>query len=76
MAVAKRLDAVGGLVIGLTVTLGIKTGGAISGAAMNPARHLGPAILGGGMENMWVYWVGPLVGGMLAAILYKHVLEE
>jgi len=48
----------------------------ISGAAMNPARHLGPALLGGGLQNLWLYWVGPLAGGGLAALVYHHVLAE
>ncbi|MFQ5628973.1 MAG: MIP/aquaporin family protein [bacterium] len=75
-AVDKRAPKVGGLFIGLTVTLDILMGGPISGAAMNPARHLGPALLGGGLQNTWIYWVGPVIGGVLAALVYRHVLEE
>ena len=75
-AVDSRAPKVGALFIGLTVTLDILIGGPITGAAMNPARHLGPALLGGGMLNTWLYWVGPLVGGAVAALLYHHVLEE
>lgn len=74
-AVDRRAPKVGGLFIGLTVALDIMMGGPISGAAMNPARHLGPALLGGGLENIWIYWVGPVVGGVLAAQVYKNVLE-
>jgi len=66
---------VGGLFIGLAVTLDILMGGPITGAAMNPARHLGPALLGGGLENIWLYWLGPVVGGILAATVYRYVLE-
>ncbi len=43
---------------------------------MNPARYLGPALLGGGLQDLWLYWVGPLSGGVVAALLYRHVLEE
>jgi aquaporin Z len=75
-AVDKRAPQVGGLFIGLTVALDILMGGPISGAAMNPARHLGPALLGGGMQNTWIYWVGPVAGGVLAALVYRHTLEE
>ena len=75
-AVDKRAPKVGGLFIGLTVTLGVLSGGPITGAAMNPARHLGPALLGGGLENLWLYWVGPVVGGILAAVCYNKCLEE
>ncbi len=75
-AMDRRAPNMGGLFIGLTVTLDILIGGPITGAAMNPARHLGPALLGGGMENTWLYWVGPLIGSALAAMIYHHALEE
>lgn len=75
-AIDKRAPKVGGLFIGLAVAMGVMMGGGISGAAMNPARHLGPALLGGGFENTWLYWVGPLIGGGLAALVYKYTLEE
>ena len=74
-AVDKRAPKVGGLFIGLTVALDILIGGPITGAAMNPARHLGPALLGGGLDNIWIYWVGPVIGGILAAVIYKTTLE-
>lgn len=75
-AVDKRAPKMGGLFIGLTVTLDIFMGGPISGAAMNPARHLGPALLGGGLENIWLYWAGPVIGGILAAQVYSQILEK
>lgn len=75
-AVDSRAPKMGALFIGLTVALDILMGGAISGAAMNPARHLGPALLGGGLQNIWIYWVGPIVGGVLAAQIYKTQLEK
>lgn len=75
-AVDRRAPKVGGLFIGLTVTLGVLMGGPISGAAMNPARHLGPALLGGGMSETWLYWLAPVLGGILAAQVYRHFLEE
>ncbi|MER3555619.1 MAG: aquaporin [Meiothermus sp.] len=62
-----------GLAIGLTITMDILAGGAVSGAAMNPARVLGPAIVGGNWADHWVYWAGPLVGGGLAALLYDYL---
>lgn len=75
-AIDKRAPKMGGLFIGLVITANIFMGGPISGAAMNPARHLGPALLGGGLDNMWIYWVGPIIGSSLAALLYHNVLEE
>ncbi len=75
-AIDKRAPKMGGLFIGLVITANIFMGGPISGAAMNPARHLGPALLGGGLDNIWIYWVGPIIGSSLAALLYHNVIEE
>ena len=66
----------GGLFIGLTVSLDILAGGTLSGAAMNPPRCLEPAVMGGGLKFFWLYWLGPLAGGAAAALLYHHVLED
>ena len=71
-----RAPKLGGLFIGLTVTLDILAGGPLSGAAMNPARYLGPALMGGGLQYLWVYCLGPLAGGAAAALLYHHTLED
>jgi aquaporin TIP len=67
---------VGGLFIGLTVTLDILMGGPLTGAAMNPARHFGPALLAGPsyLAQAWIYWLAPVVGAVSASLLYHHVL--
>ena len=70
-AVDAKAPKVGGLFIGLTVTMDILAGGAVSGASMNPARTFGPALIGGIWEMHIVYWLGPIVGAILAAIVYK-----
>jgi aquaporin Z len=75
-AMDARAPKLGGLFIGLTVTLDILMGGPISGAAMNPARHLGPALLSGWTENLWLYWIGPILGAVLASLIYTKVFEE
>lgn len=62
------------LAIGLTVALDIMATGPITGAAMNPARALGPALVGGEWTAHWVYWVGPLLGGVAAAFLQHRFL--
>lgn len=75
-AIATNYIVRGRLFIGLTVVLGILAGGPLSGAAMNPARYLGPALMGGGLQYVWLYWLGPLAGGAAAALVYHHVLED
>ncbi|HYS72951.1 MAG TPA: MIP family channel protein [Thermoplasmata archaeon] len=69
-------NAVGGFAIGLTISIDIMMGGPLTGAAMNPARWFGPAIVSGFFDNWYVYWVGPLIGGAIAALLYRYVFLE
>ena len=65
---------VAGLPIGLVITSNTLLGGALTGAAMNPARHFAPALVSGSWAgSAWVYYVGPLAGGVLAAVLYYFV---
>ena len=65
---------IAGLAIGLTITMDIFAGGVISGAVMNPARALGPAFVQQDFRDFWVWIVGPIVGGLIAAYLYQFVL--
>lgn len=60
-----------GVAIGLTVTMGILFAGPFTGAALNPARAFGPALIASKWLNHGVYWVGPLFGGFLAGLLYN-----
>ncbi len=69
-------NAVGGFAIGLTISIDIMMGGPLTGAAMNPARWFGPAIVSGFFDNWYVYWIGPLIGGAVAALLYRYVFLE
>jgi len=66
---------VAGLVIGLTLTLVHIFGIYFTGTSVNPARSLGPAIFTGGpaLVNIWVFFVGPLLGGAIAAVAYKFL---
>jgi aquaporin TIP len=63
--------SIAGLAIGLTITMDILAGGPLTGAAMNPARALGPELVQNVWNHWWVYWVGPLAGGGIAALSYE-----
>jgi aquaporin Z len=65
---------ISGLCIGLTITMDILAGGAVSGAAMNPARWFGPAIVQQEWSDLWIWWAGPIIGAVVAAVLYNDVI--
>lgn len=75
-AVDQRGQAVkiGGFGIGLTVAFDILAGGAVTGASMNPARSFGPALVMGNFSFHWLYWVAPIAGACVAAMLYERVI--
>lgn len=59
--------------MGLAVVFGVLVTGPVTGAAMNPARAFGPAVASGHWANWFVYWIGPLTGGVTAAILQENI---
>ena len=78
-AVATDTRAVGeaaALAIGGTVGLDAMFGGPISGASMNPARSLGPALVSGDLHALWLYIAAPLLGASLGALTYQFVRGE
>ena len=77
-AVATDIRAVGqaaALAIGGAVALGALVGGPISGASMNPARSLGPAIVSGDVTGIWIYVLAPTFGAILAAVAYDFLRQ-
>ncbi|XP_061699361.1 aquaporin AQPAe.a [Syngnathoides biaculeatus] len=66
----------GNLAIGLAHTAGVLIGARFSGASMNPARSLGPAMVTGFWENHWVYWIGPVIGAVLAGVSHEFFFAQ
>ena len=73
-AVAPSAPKVGGFGIGLVLLFDILVGGPLTGAAMNPARAFGPALMTGEFLSHAVYWIGPLLGGAVAGLLWDRLL--
>lgn len=65
--------SIAGLAIGLTITIDVFVGGPVTGAAMNPARALGPELAGNVWSGWWIYWAGPAGGALLAALVYEFL---
>ena len=54
----------------------ILAGGRLTGAAMNPARAFGPELIFGDWSNALVYWIGPIIGAVLAALVYHYIFLD
>lgn len=79
MAVATDTRAVGAaaaIAIGGTVGLDALFGGPVTGASMNPARSLGPALVSGELSDLWIYLTAPILGAALGALAYQLVRGE
>jgi len=79
MAVATDTRAVGeaaAIAIGATVGLDAMFGGPVSGASMNPARSLGPALVSGDLHALWIYLTAPFLGAALGALAYQFLRGE
>ncbi len=69
--VDERGRKIGGLAIGLTIVMGILVAGRSTGGALNPARAFGPALVSSYWTYHYVYWLGPMIGGALAGLIYS-----
>jgi len=79
-AVDPQAPKVGGLAIGFTLAASILAIGPLTGASLNPARSFGPAVASGVYEGQIIFWTAPIVGGIIAAVLYdvlflRHGIE-
>ncbi|RYR58023.1 hypothetical protein Ahy_A05g023681 [Arachis hypogaea] len=68
------IGAIAPLAIGLIVGANILVGGPFDGACMNPALAFGPSLVGWRWHYHWIYWVGPLIGAAIAAIMYEYII--
>ncbi len=75
-AVAAVPPKLAGLGIGLVISLDVLAAGPLTGAAMNPARALGPALVNGSWDDHLVWWIGPIVGSVVAALIYHYLFLD
>ena len=73
-AVDPRHPQIGGFGIGLVVLVDVLVGGPLTGAAMNPARAFGPEVAANYWSNALVYWIGPILGAIIASLIYGYLL--
>jgi MIP family channel proteins len=67
---------IGGFGAGIAYTAAWLLGGALTGAALNPARALGPALAANYWDAQWIFWIGPLAGAILACWVYTRWVSE
>jgi aquaporin-4 len=72
----KAAPGIAGLAIGGMVFLDHLVGVPLTGASMNPARTFGPAVVSGFWEFHWIYWVGPIIGGIIAGVIMNYVFVK
>jgi MIP family channel proteins len=71
-----KVVKIGAFGIGLTVTFDILAGGPVTGASMNPARSFGPALIQGYWDWHYLYWIAPIAGAVIGALVYEHLILE
>jgi MIP family channel proteins len=75
-AIDTKGPKIGGLAVGLAVTVGILAIGPLTGGSMNPARTIGPMVATGAYEGLALYLAAPIVGAAATALLYRHVMLD
>ena len=69
----KEKDLIAGVVVGATIALEALFAGPITGASMNPARSLGPALVSGHLQYVWIYLTAPVLGAILACLICRLI---
>ena len=71
-----KIVPLAGVAIGFTLGFNIILGGSVSGGSLNPARSFGPALIVGNFDYQWIYWVAPILGGLIGAGVYKGLHKD
>ena len=64
------------IAVGFALAVGVFVAGPVTGGAVNPARALGPMLVAGDLTSVWLYILGPIIGGVMAALLYDRFMAE
>ncbi|XP_068937423.1 aquaporin-2-like [Petaurus breviceps papuanus] len=72
----RETSGLGSLAVGFSVTAGTLAAGTFSGGSMNPARSLGPAVVTGIWDDHWAYWMGPILGAILAGLSFEFFFSS
>jgi hypothetical protein len=68
--------AIAPIAVGFALAVGVFIAGPVTGGAVNPARALGPMVVAGDLTSFWLYILGPIIGGVLAALLYDRFMAQ
>lgn len=71
-----KIVPLAGVAIGFTLGFNVIFGAAITGGSLNPARSFGPALIMGNFNYNWIYWVAPIIGGLIAAGVYRALHKD
>jgi MIP family channel proteins len=68
--------AIAPIAVGFALAVGVFIAGPVTGGSVNPARSLGPMLVAGDLTSVWLYILGPIIGGVLGALLYDRVMAQ
>jgi MIP family channel proteins len=73
---ARAPAAIAPLAVGFALAVGVFVAGPVTGGSVNPVRSLGPMLVAGDLTSVWLYILGPIIGGVLGALLYDRVMAQ